>query len=80
MKQSVMTDHFVTILKIKSVKSLTNSEYKRLILQIYLKKLISDTFTEFFKTWLMKSQSFLHKIILVKLFLNSEGAYFRNGN
>ena len=49
MKQSVMTDHFVTILKIKSVESLTNYEYKRLQLQIYLKELISDTFTEIFK-------------------------------
>ena len=50
MKQSLMTDHFITILKIKSVKSLSNSKYKRLQLQIYLKELISDTFTEIFKT------------------------------
>ena len=41
-----MTDHFVKILSIKSIGAVTYSENKRIQLQIYLRKIISDTFSK----------------------------------
>ena len=74
MNQSLITDHFEKLLCIKSIGTITYSEYKRIQMQNYLRKIISDTFAEIFGPWMMKWQGHLTKIILVNPLLNSEGA------
>ena len=48
MKQSLITDHFEKLLCINSVRTVSYSEYKRLEMQDYLRKIISDTFAKIF--------------------------------
>ena len=48
MNQSLITDHFEKLLCIKSIGTITYSEYKRIQMQNYLRKIISDTFAEIF--------------------------------
>ena len=48
MKQSLITDHFKKLLCINSIGTVTYSEYKRIEMQNYLRKIISDTFARIF--------------------------------
>ena len=50
MKQSLITDHFEKLLCIKSIGTISYSEYKKLQMQNYLRKIISDTFAKIFWT------------------------------
>ena len=71
MKQSLITDHFEKLLCIKSVRTVSYSEYKSIEMQDYLRKIISDTFANIFGPWLGRAT--LTKIILANPFINSEG-------
>ena len=59
LSQSLMTDHFEIILRIRSIGTITYSEYKRIQLQNYLKTIISDTFSEVFGPWLISQGQLL---------------------
>ena len=48
MKQSLITYHFEKLLCIKSIGTVSYSEYKSLQMQNYLRTIISDTFARIF--------------------------------
>ena len=50
MKQSLITDHFEKSLCLKSIGTISYSEYKRIEMQNYLRTIISDTFARIFWT------------------------------
>ena len=62
MKQSLITDHFEKLLCIKSIRTVSYSEYKSLQMQNYLRRIISDTFAKIFGPWILKWQGHLTKI------------------